>query len=86
MIERQGDIIRLEGVCSVEDAEALLRQIQQGAVALEWGGCTSLHTACLQVILAAGIGLQGTPADDKLARWLAPLLLAASPTLTKTES
>jgi hypothetical protein len=86
MIHREEDIIRLEGACPVEDAEALLQHIQQGAAALDWSGCTFLHTACVQVILAAGIGVRGTPADDKLARWLAPLLLTAPPPPTETES
>ncbi len=86
MIQRQGDIISLEGACSVEDADALLRQIQDGAAALDWSGCTFLHTACVQVILAAGLGLRGTPANDKLARWLAPLLPVAPSPLTETEN
>jgi hypothetical protein len=86
MIRREGDMIFLEGPCQVEDADPLWLQLQQGAPALDWSGCTLLHTACLQVILAAGLPLHGTPANDALARWLAPLLPAAAPTLTLTES
>jgi hypothetical protein len=86
MINREADIIHLEGDCPVEDAEVLLQQIQQGASALDWSDCTFLHTACVQVILAAGLSLYGTPASDKLTRWLAPLLPIALPTLTETEN
>ena len=85
MIHRDEDIIRLEGACPVEDAEVLLQQVQQGAAALDWNGCSFLHTACVQVILASGLSLRGTPANDELARWLAPLLPAVSSNPTHRE-
>jgi hypothetical protein len=46
--------IVLEGSCPVEDAEPLLRMLQQTPdAALDWTGCRHLHTAVLQIILAA---------------------------------
>jgi hypothetical protein len=66
--------VLLQEVCPVEDAEELLHQVQDGADSVDWSACTHLHTACLQVILGAGVAMQGTPAHPGLARWIAPLL------------
>jgi hypothetical protein len=76
-IRRADDTIMLEDVCPVEDAETLLGQVQNGAALLDWSGCTHLHTACLQVILVAGLPVRGTPANPALALW-APALLATA--------
>ena len=73
-IRRADDAILLEDVCAVEDAEILMQQLLDGATLIDWSGCTHLHTACLQVILAAGLPIHGTPANPALARWLAPIL------------
>jgi hypothetical protein len=73
-IRRTDDTVLLEDVCVVEDAEILMQELQAGAAAIDWSGCSHLHTACLQVILAAGVPIRGSPANAALARWLAPLL------------
>jgi hypothetical protein len=78
-IRRDENVIFLEDACTVEDADALLAELQAGAGLLDWTGCTFLHTACLQLILAARLPLRGTPADAALARWAAPLLPPATP-------
>jgi hypothetical protein len=76
-VRRADDTIVLEDVCPVEDAETLLNQLQAGASLVDWSGCTHLHTACLQVMLVAGLPVVGQPANPTLARW-APALLAAA--------
>ena len=46
--------ILLEGHCPVEDAEPLLQLLQATPkVPVDWRQCIHLHTAVLQVILAA---------------------------------
>ena len=50
-IRRADETIMLEGVCAVEEAETLMQELLAGATLVDWGGCTHLHTACLQVIL-----------------------------------
>lgn len=75
-IERNGRTILLQGNCTVEDAETLLNQLHEGANTVDMSGCTLLHTACLQVLLAANVKLTGTPGNTKLAQWVAPALLA----------
>jgi|HubBroStandDraft_1064217.scaffolds.fasta_scaffold00239_9 hypothetical protein len=73
-VRRIDDAILLEGVCAVEDAEILMEQVEAGGSLFDSSDCTHLHTACLQVILATGLPMRGTPANAALARWLAPLI------------
>ncbi|NKE46303.1 hypothetical protein HB662_16065 [Roseomonas frigidaquae] len=82
-IRRDGDGILLEGVCPIEDAEAMLRHAQEGAGFVDWSGCTHLHAACLQVLLSSGLALRGTPASPLLAQWLVPMLPVASTQLSE---
>jgi hypothetical protein len=76
MIARADQTILLQGSCTVEDAETLFNQVLEGADAIDVSGCSFLHTACLQMLLAAPVKLIGTPADPALARWVAALLQA----------
>jgi len=72
-IRRVDETIFLDGVCAVEDAELLVQQID-GATVIDWGACTHLHAACLQMMLASGLPISGTPANPELARWLVPIV------------
>jgi hypothetical protein len=68
-------VVVLEGVCPVEDAEALLRLLQtRPAAALDWTQCRQLHTAVLQVVLASGLVPLGPCGDTLVGQWLAPKL------------
>ena len=69
-VRRVDDAVLLEDICAVEDAETLMQEIEAGATAIDWAGCTHLHTACLQVILVAALPLRGTPKNPTLSRWL----------------
>lgn len=63
--------IVLAGVCPVEDTEALLNLMQRHPSApLDWTQCTALHTAVLQVILAARPVLTGPCGDRFVAEWV----------------
>jgi hypothetical protein len=68
-------VILLEDICAVEDAEILLQELLTGAAQVDWSGCTHLHTACLQVLLAARPPVRGTPANPEIARWLAAIVV-----------
>jgi hypothetical protein len=69
--EHDGTIV-LEGACPVEDAEPLLQLLQKSPDgALDWGRCNHLHTAVLQVILAARIAPAGPCGDSWVRQWLA---------------
>ena len=57
--------IMLVGECPVEDAETLLEHLQarrEGPV--DWSGCTRLHTAVWQVLMAAKPKLVGECGDE----------------------
>lgn len=63
--------IRLERRCPVDEAEPLLRLLQDNPSAeLDWTQCSHLHTAVLQVILAAKPTVTGPCGDPILARFM----------------
>lgn len=69
----------LEGVCEVAEAEALLSWLQshpQGRVDIT--RCAHLHTAILQVLMAAGPTLVGADGGTDARPWLALLRPAAT--------
>lgn len=67
--------ILLEGECPVDEAEALLEALLADPRApVDWSACRDLHTAVLQVLLAARPTMRGLPADPFLRRWAAPAL------------
>lgn len=66
-----GTAIILDGNCPVEEAEPLLQLLQATPTAsLDWRQCTHLHTAVLQVILAARPPLIGPCGDAWVQRWV----------------
>ena len=63
--------IHLEGRCDVDDAEPLLRHLQMlHEPAVDLHRCERLHTAVVQVLLAARAKVRGLPADPVLRRLL----------------
>jgi len=63
-------VIVLQGECPVEDAETLLQLLQaQPEGPLDWSACTRLHTAVLQVLMAAAAPMRGECGDTFVARW-----------------
>ena len=72
---RDGDQVRLVGLCRVEDAEPLTALLQgiSGAT-LDLSACEGLHAAVLQAILAFHPVLAGVPGDAFLRDYLLPAL------------
>jgi hypothetical protein len=63
--------IVLEGICPVEDAESLLQLLQSAPRATcDWTTCNHLHTAVVQVILAADPNLIGPCGDPWIEQWI----------------
>lgn len=61
----------LEGNCPVEDAEPLLQLLQSTpGASCDLTRCNHLHTAVVQVILAAQPALIGPSADPWVERWI----------------
>ena len=75
-VSRDGSVIRLQGVCRVEDAEpltALLQSISDST--LDLSTCEGLHAAVVQAILAFCPNIVGVPDEPFLRDWLLPALI-----------
>lgn len=58
-------------MASVDEAEGLLEWLQnKPAARVDLGGCTHLHPANLQVLMAASSCIAVWPADANLRAWL----------------
>ena len=63
-------VIVLEGECPVEDAEPLLERLQAHPDAtVDWSACTRLHTAVIQVLMAAEVRVRGPCGDAFVRDW-----------------
>jgi hypothetical protein len=72
-------VIALSGRCGAEEAEVLqqhLLAVPESTV--EWTDCEHLHTAVLQVLLAGGARMRGTPKNTFLATHVAPILKSSA--------
>jgi hypothetical protein len=76
-VRRQGDgTIVLTHGCPAEDAEPLLELLQATPDApVDWKQCDHLHTAVLQVIMAARPVLVGPCGDPWARQWVSSKLL-----------
>ena len=80
MIRRQGGLLALEDNCDVEEAEALLEAVLGGGVeGLDMSRCRRLHTAVLQLILAARVPVVAPPPDPPLAALVSAVAVGAEP-------
>ena len=69
------NLVQLSGVVSVEDAEGLLEWLlKKPAAKVDLAGCTHLHPANLQVLMAAGCSIGALPRESGLAAWVASAL------------
>lgn len=72
---KEGSVIELSGVCGIDDAEALQRSLLAAPDStVRWETCEHLHTAVLQVLLAAKAGASDVPSNPFLREHVAPLL------------
>lgn len=70
-IEFKGDTLHCAGVLDVEDAEALLAMVTANPGApVDLGACEHIHSACLQVLMAAATRINAWPGAPELAEWL----------------
>ncbi len=71
-------VIRLEGACYLEDAEALTALLQTaGPCSVDLSACTALHGAVVQAILALRPVVIGIPQSPFMRDLLVPALAAA---------
>jgi hypothetical protein len=74
-----GNVIRLEGKCHVEDAEPLLALLQadRGRI-LDLSRSEALHSAVVQVMLAFKPRIAGESRDAFVRDWVMPCLAGAA--------
>lgn len=78
-VRAEGANIVMEGDCSVEDAEALVRVLLKSpAGIIDWTGAARLHTSVIQIALLAGRQVRGPCGDPFVAQWIEPGMVAAS--------
>lgn len=66
------------GAVAVEEAEGLLEWLQnEPSAKVELSECSHLHTANLQVLMAAKAEVASWPNDSDLCAWLATALKSA---------
>ncbi|CAK0766626.1 conserved hypothetical protein [Gammaproteobacteria bacterium] len=76
-IQFRRNLVVLDDLCTVEEAEGLLQWLQNHTKAkLNLKDCKHLHTAILQVLMAARTPVATWPDDVDLARWLKIVLSA----------
>lgn len=67
--------LELLGDCTEEDAESLQRHLLESPMAaVQWQGCSRVHAAVLQVLLAVQPPIKGRPAAEFLRAHVLPLL------------
>ena len=70
-IESKKNAITLSGIVTVEEAENLLELLQKKPNAkLDLPACTHLHTANLQVLMAARPAIAHCPDNPELRVWI----------------
>lgn len=82
-IEYKGNHAFFRDAVSVEEAEGLLEWLQlTPSATVDLSECSHLHTASLQVLMAAKAAISRWPEDVKLRTWLENALpLSAEPAL-----
>lgn len=68
-------IIVLEGRCRIEEAETLLGHLlENGDRPVDLSGCETMHSAVVQILMAAKSAISGRPIDPFLCAYILPLL------------
>jgi hypothetical protein len=69
-------VIRLEGVCAIEDAETLLAlRCADPRAPIDVTACEQAHTAVIQLLTVGNPTVKGPPAGAFLCRMIWPRLL-----------
>ncbi len=78
-VRLDGELVRLEGRCGVEEAETLVGLLQSSGVRrADLDQCRHAHSAVVQALLAFGVTVAGSGGSDFLRHRVAPVLDAAS--------
>ena len=71
VIRTDARTVVLKGTCAADEAEVLLQLlVETPGAAVDWTRCEHLHTAVMQIILAAKPRLIGPCGDAWVEKWL----------------
>jgi hypothetical protein len=74
-VRLDGNIVRLEGRCNVEDAEPLFGWLQEDPVrTVNIAEAEHLHAAVVQVLMVLRPAMSGSSRDAFIRDWIAPLV------------
>ncbi|WP_042446162.1 hypothetical protein [Azospirillum sp. B510] len=74
-IRYDAGLARFEAACTVEDALPFAEWLETTAAPrVDLSACTELHTALLQLLMAAKPAVAAAPEEAFLGRWAAPVL------------
>jgi hypothetical protein len=77
-VTRDGDVIRLVGICGVEDAEPLAALCRAApGTAVDVTAAVQLHSAVVQALVEFRAVIGGVPADPFAAAWILPAVKRA---------
>ena len=77
-IEFNDGVLACAGTLSVEDAETLLQLVAgRPGMPADLAACDHVHSACLQVLMAARVAVRAWPRPPALAAWLHAALAPA---------
>lgn len=75
-VRLDGNVIYLEGLCRIEEVEALFDLLQQGqGRKVDISRCLSLHTALVQILLAIRPVISGDSTDSFICNRLVPAIV-----------
>lgn len=76
-IVQEGSVLHLQGVCRVEEAEAIAALLQTGGVTLvDLSACEGLHSAVVQALMVFAAPIRGEAIDPFIRTWVTPALTA----------
>jgi len=74
-VRLEGDVVRLEGDCRLEEAEALAALIcDHPERVVDLSMCRLMHSALVQVLLSFAPAVRGDPDDAFLRDFVTPIL------------
>jgi hypothetical protein len=76
-IRYEGDAIEMDGYCPIDDAEELMKFLEEhptASVSLE--RCQHMHSALLQLLLSYRVRVVGEAYTPFIWKWVVPLLKA----------
>ena len=71
VIEIKDNVIKLNGICKVEEAETLLEHLKSNpGMVIDASNAEHIHTSLIQVIMALNTKIKALPKNEELSKWI----------------